>query len=215
MHMNIRRHRLSLAVTVLALALPLPVLADAVTYWNEYASGAAIAPAGSPPQQARVTAMVQIAVHDALNAIHPRYRTYNAVGTFNRNASPEAAVARATCDVLVGVLPAASHAAVDAQCATYLATLTCPAAHPGCIADGEAAGAAAAAAMLATRRLDGSESPHRPYTLAPAPGVYQDTGAGVQLGGWGDVRTFALGSALEFQPGTARMLHVRSPQYAA
>ena len=213
--MNIRRHRLAMAVTAIALALPLPVLADAVTYWNEYASGAVIAPTGSPPQQARVTAMVQIAVHDALNAIDPRYKAYNVLGTFKPSASPDAAVARATCDVLVGVLPAASHAAVEGKCAEYLATLACPTAHPGCIAQGEAAGAAAAAAMLAARHLDGSENPHRPYTLAAAPGVHQDTGGGVLFGGWGDVRTFAIGSASQFPPGKARMLHLRSPQYAA
>ncbi len=215
MNIRRRRRRLSLAVTTLALALPLPVLADAVTFWNEYAAGPVIAPVGGPPQQARVTAMVQIAVHDALNAIDPRYKSYNVIGAFNPNASPEAAVARATCDVLVGVLPDASDTVVNQKCGLYINALTCPAEYPSCVADGEAAGSAAAAAMLASRHLDGSENPDRPYTLAPGPGVYQDTGAGIHNGGWGDVKTFATGSASSFMPGKARMLDLDSPEYAA
>ena len=222
-----RQPRRWLLACVVALAIPAPAVADAVTDWNEFTMSMlappppAAPPVGGPPQQARVTAMVQLAVHDALNAIEPRFESYLKIGAFNPSASPQAAVARATRDVLIGVLPDAQDAIVGAQYGAYVGGLSCEPAHPGCIGDGEAAGAAAAAAMLQERHLDGSENPHRPYTLAPAPGVYQATlplppaGPAIQLGGWGEVKTFALGSSSQFLPGRAKMLDVTSAEYAA
>ena len=54
-----------------ALSLPGTANADVVTDWNAVAE--VVAPRfGGPQQQSRVQAMVQIAVHDALNAIEPR-----------------------------------------------------------------------------------------------------------------------------------------------
>ena len=60
----------------LALAIPGPAIADSVTDWNAF-SLTLIGTAGGPPQQFRVYAMVQIAVHDAFNSINPRFRTYS------------------------------------------------------------------------------------------------------------------------------------------
>jgi len=48
--------------------------ADIVTEWNEIADNVANStPAAGPAAQERVMAMVQIAVHDALNSIDARY----------------------------------------------------------------------------------------------------------------------------------------------
>lgn len=225
-------HTMKRRVTAVALATAVAMLApssagaDAVTDWN-IRTGTVITAAGGGPLQARVNAMVQIAVHDALNAIDPRYASHNHIGRFNPNASPEAAVARATRDVLLGTLPASQHATVDAMYASYIAGLSCAPAQPQCLGDGAAAGAAAAAAMLQERHLDGAENPHRPYTLAPGPGVYQPTPQAanvvpnVQLAGWADVKTFALGKSsqfvhsAQFAPGRAAMLDVTSAEYAA
>ncbi len=49
--------------------------------------------------------MVQGAVHDALNAITPRYAAYYFEGPAAAGALPEAAVAAATRTVLVAVIP--------------------------------------------------------------------------------------------------------------
>jgi hypothetical protein len=158
-----------------ALALPGPALADAVTDWNAI-TNQLVGSAGGPPIQFRIFAIAQIAVHDALNSIDPRYQTYTTVGATNPNASPEAAVARATADVLLATLPATQADAINTAYANYLLTLpACPVAAPTCIEDGEDAGAAAADAILDMRTLDGSETPHLPYTLAPGVGVYQPT----------------------------------------
>ena len=66
----------ALALALLsAVTLPGPANADVVTVWNEIAEE--VAPRfGGPQQQSRVQAIVQIAVHDALNAIEPRYARY-------------------------------------------------------------------------------------------------------------------------------------------
>lgn len=212
-----RRHLLAVA---LALAIPGTAVADAVTDWNTNANDV-IGGAGAPPQQFRVFAIVQIAVHDALNAIDPRYESYTVVGAGNPNASPDAAVARAARDTLVALLPAAQDAIIDARYATYIAGLSCPVAQPTCIADGEATGAAAAQAILDERTLDGSETPHVPYTLAPDIGVYQPTlptppapAPFPQFGGWGDVKPFALGNAAQFNPGRTDFLRVDGKAYA-
>ena len=208
---------------ILAAAVPTPVFADAVTDWNartNQAVGAPVGGAGGPPHQFRVFAMVQIAVHDALNAIDPRYRSYTTIGAGNPNASPEAAVARAAHDVLAATLPTqAATLAIDY--ANYIAALpACAPAQPSCIIDGEAIGAAAAGAILDMRQLDGATSAHVPYTLAPGPGVYQPTlplppGPYPQYGGWGQVEPFALHNISQFRVGRTEFLNLASKTYAA
>ena len=217
---NRRKVGLAIGIAMTMSAAP-SAFADAVTDWNQKAASF-VNTAGGGPLQARVHAMVQIAVHDALNAIDRRFETYTVTGSAPPSASPEAAIAQATRDVLFGTLPTLDRASFDLNVyGPYVGGLACPAAAPSCIADGEAAGAAAAAAMLRARELDGSASPHKPYTLAAGPGVYQATsplpasGPAVQMGGWSAVKPFALGNAAQFMPGRAQMLDVRSPEYAA
>ena len=216
------RRNAGLAIGIaIAMTAASSAFADAVTDWNQKAASF-VNTAGGGPLQARVHAMVQIAVHDALNSIDRRFETYTVTGSVASSASPEAAVARATRDVLFGTLPTLNRTSFDVNLYDpYLGGLACPAAAPSCIADGEAAGAAAADAILHARELDGSASPHKPYTLVAGPGVYQPTsplpasGPAVQMGAWRDVKPFALGNAAQFLPGRARMLDVRSPEYAA
>src|SRR3954467_2225197 len=53
---------------------------DAVSAWNARAGKAAVAacisPGGPGPAEARLYAMTHVASHDALNAIHRRFRPY-------------------------------------------------------------------------------------------------------------------------------------------
>lgn len=210
------RHRVLAAA--LALAVSGPAFADAVTDWNLQANQV-MAAAGAPPQQFRVFAMVHIAMHDALNAIDPRYASYSTIGAGNPHASPDAAVARAARDVLLATLPDAQDAIVNAAYDAYIAALpACPAAHATCIADGTAIGASAAGAILDMRALDGSETPHLPYTLAAGRGVYQSTmppGQVPQFGNWGNVTPFALASASQFRPGRTNFFNLRGRAYTA
>ena len=209
-----------LLACALAVAVPGQACADAVTDWNAQAN-LVIGGAGGPPQQFRVFAMVHIAIHDALNAIDPRYRTYAVMGAGNPNSSPDAAVARAARDVLVATIPSQA-ANVNLAYNNYIAALpACPPAQAACITQGEAIGAQAADAILDMRVLDGSETPHVPYTLGPGPGVYQPTlptppapAPFPQFGGWGKVEPFALASAWQFNPGRANMLNLKTKAYA-
>ena len=221
--MNVRLSQLPrpwLLASTLALAIPGPALADAVTDWNAQ-TNQVIGAAGGPPQQFRVFAMVHIAIHDALNAIDPRYKTYASVGAANPNASPDAAVARAARDVLVATLPSQA-GTVNMAYSNYIAALpACPPAQAACIANGEAIGAIAADAILDMRVLDGSQTPHVPYLLAPAPGVYQPTlptppapQPFPQFGGWDNVEPFALASPWQFFPGGSSILNLKSKAYA-
>jgi hypothetical protein len=203
----------------IASLLPVTASADAVTDWNAIANGV-IAGAGAPPQQYRVFAMTHVAIHDALNAIQPRYRSYNPIGAANPNASKEAAIAAAARTVLVETLPPAQDAIVEGLYATYLAGLSCPAAYPACINAGVTVGTAAGQAIIDRRVGDGSEMPHLPYTLAPAPGVYQPTlplppapAPYPQFGNWGNLTPFALSSSWQFAPGRSALQTLTSPTY--
>ena len=46
----------------------------------------------APAQRAYLTAMVHIAIHDALNSISPRYESYSVLPLANPDASAEAAI---------------------------------------------------------------------------------------------------------------------------
>lgn len=113
--------------------------------------------------------MVHIAMHDALNAIHPRYDQYAYFGR-SRGANPIAAAAKAAHDVLVAVYPA-QQATLDAELATWLATVPNGSGKTKALT----VGAKAAAAILALRHNDGTdvnlESPN--YTPGTQPGDYQ------------------------------------------
>lgn len=212
-----RRWRLA---TALLLVLPGTAFADSVTDWSAFAD-TVIGGAGAPPQQFRVLAMTQIAVHDALNTINRRYRTYSVLGPVSPSASPDAAVARAAADVLRAAVPSQA-VAIDAQYAASIAALpACPVAAPGCINQGIAAGAAAAAAILQRRQGDGSATPHLPYTLAPGPGIYQPTlptppppAPYPQFAGWANLKPFAVISRRQFAAPPTRELKLKSRAYA-
>lgn len=67
---------------------------DMVLYWNEKASIVLLTP-NTPPAQSRRFAMIQIAVHDALNSIKPKYERFALLNTREMFASPNAAIASA------------------------------------------------------------------------------------------------------------------------
>ena len=112
---------------------------------------------------------MHIAMHDALDAIEPRFDQYAYFGR-SHGADPIAAAAKAAHDVLVAVYPP-QQATLDAELATWLATV------PNGRGKTKALtlGAKAAAAIVALRQNDGTNvelfSPN--YTPGTQPGDYQ------------------------------------------
>jgi len=72
---------------------------DMVMYWNDKTRIVLEAPM-TPQACSRYFAMVQIAVHDAINSIKPKYECYALLNTRDKEASPDAAVASAAYHVI-------------------------------------------------------------------------------------------------------------------
>jgi hypothetical protein len=189
---------------------------DAVITWNNNAAAAALAaclaPTNNPLHESRMYAMMHIAIHDALNAIHRRSRPY-VLNIHVRGASPDAAVAAAARGVLVPLLqelpPPFSDCVTGAKVvegveAEYAAAIG---AIPGSPVKtrGLAVGQAAAAAILAARTADGSDTPlfDTAYPQGTQPGEYRFTpGSDFAFApGWSDVTPFVLNASSQFRPG--------------
>ena len=190
---------------------------DAVTEWNQEAVRLTLLPASAlaPVQQTRVMAIVQVAVHDAVNGITGKYATYLSPGPAPQNASPEAAAIAAAHHALRSLFGSQGSQAASLD-ALYAASL---AAH-GLSADdpGIEYGRSAAAAILAARADDLSAQAQFPYTAPGAglPGVWvpisSAPNAQALLPGWGGVTPFVLRSGSQFRPDPPPALD--SEQYA-
>jgi hypothetical protein len=202
---------LTLCVAVL---WPHAAQADAVTAWNARAARAALAaclaPTGNGLAEARMYAMVHVAIHDALNAIDRRSRPYAYDADVNSPASPRAAVAAAARDVMVSVIgqlqesPECIAAGIASAEADYAAALSSIPAGPA-KRRGVRVGQAAAAAIIALRVADGSDAPlvDPAYPQGTKPGEWRFT-PGVPFAfapTWGDVTPFVLTHGSQFRPG--------------
>jgi hypothetical protein len=198
-------------------------VADPVSNWNSVAVQATLTAGENGVVSSRTIAIAQVAVHDALNAIDPRYERYALTDNAQGGASVEAAIAAAARDALVGTIPvgalpfagfgsttaqANAVAQVDAAYATALAGI------PDGLSksDGIAIGQAAAAAILALRSSDQATTLVT-YTPGTQPGEWQPTPNPVPfdppaaadylpavLPGWGDVTPFVLLRSSLFEP---------------
>lgn len=88
----------------LAKKIKTPGFADnnMVLYWNEKTELVLSAP-GPQPSRARFFAIIQIAVHDALNNIKPKYQRYALLNERRKFADPDAAVASAAYWAIKGL----------------------------------------------------------------------------------------------------------------
>ena len=191
-----------------------PAATTPVAFWSTEAR-CAIIPAGPggifgsenfgnkfPGEAAVFMGIVHVAIYDATVAIEGGYEPY-AIALSAPDASPEAAIATAAHDTLVGLpalgLSSTQQASLDGDYVAYMSA----------IADGPAkdngieVGRKVAAGVLALRANDGLE---RDPSLAdlnpppPGPGVWQPaagTVLGLRLPG---VRPLALRSASQFRP---------------
>jgi hypothetical protein len=208
-----------LVVVLLAAAQAQPAPANEVLKWNETALKAISTGGQNPIQGTRTLAMVQGAVHDALNAINRRYAAYYFEGPGEASAAPDAAVAAAAHTVLVGVVPsfgtpAQKVAALAIVEEAYMASLNSGAAGAA-KTQGVEVGRAAGAAMLALRKDDGAMR-DMPYTPGTGPGKWRphpnpdppnppiptpELASGYApsiLPGWGNVTPFTLLSAAQY-----------------
>jgi len=127
---------------------------DPVSYWNQRALEA-VAARGATPATVIDIAIVQIAMHDAVQAYDQRFQTYAASVT-GAKGSVSVAAAKAARDVLANRFSSSAQVTtINGWYSTYLASLA-PAPSAGDISDGESAGAAAAANVIALRANDGS-----------------------------------------------------------
>jgi hypothetical protein len=162
------------------------------------------------PPQARVLAMVHVAMHDAINSITRGYDPYAISVDAQPGASPIAAGAAAAHDVLVSMFPLMATAYDEALTAS-LAGVPEPAR-----SDGVAVGAQVAAHILALRAGDGFSLAATPYTPGSGPGAWVPTPpafAPALLAALGRVVPFALHSGDQFRPGGPPSL--LSDQWAA
>ena len=193
-----------------------------VLIWNEAGTEAianmtAIAGAPLPPMpESRIYAMINVAMHDALNNIVPKYQTYALKNARDKDADANAAVAQAAHDVIVAQLPPQQGFA-DELLTTSLAS----------IPDGDSKtkgillGRASAAAIIANRANDGADNAQIPYTQGTLPGEYRATppfdgppfDGFVGVPGWGNIKPFCLTSGSQFRP--VSPYAINSPEYTA
>ncbi|HEV8284521.1 MAG TPA: hypothetical protein VGQ09_09430 [Chitinophagaceae bacterium] len=203
---------------------------EMVLTWNNAASYVVVrtlqlqaAPRIPPFRESHYYAMVNIAVHDALNNIVPKYKSYS-LDARDKDADPDAAVAQAAHDVITyffGKLnPPANVTPQEVQ--DYIHNLLTQTLNS--IPDGEAKskgialGTAAAQAIIQKRANDGSLTAVFPIVQGTLPGEYRSTPPFEASGfydspGWGNVKPFSIQSSTQFPVPPPYALN--SPEYAA
>jgi hypothetical protein len=191
--------------------------ASMVLKWNLAATTAAYQNGGPPPpQESRFYAMINTAMHDALNNIIPEYDTYALIGTPESDANPDAAVAQAAHDVILALIPTASEY-LDTLLESSLSQIP-----NGTAKDkGISLGMASAKAMLDKRSSDGASTAQVPYMEGTLPDQYRSTPPFDQapyvnfaiVPDWGKVTPFGLKSASQFRPDSPYAIN--SAQYTA
>jgi hypothetical protein len=164
-----RTRELALLGLLGLITVPRPVRADVVTDWNRTAVETAAAAQPNPQRQQRVAAMVQVAVHDAVNSISPRYKAYAVRVPAPAGALMEPAAIQAAYGVLIRLLPSQAARLDAARSASLSAFPDGPAKD-----EGVAVGEAVAVRVVTLRSNDGSDV-DEPYTFGSGPGEYQRT----------------------------------------
>jgi len=183
--------------TVLALVLSAAVAgaarADAIIDWNAKAEMIAVEKRMLAPPNARIMAMMHIAMFEAVNAIEHRYAPYKLTLAADRGTSKDAGAATAAHGVLLALHPD-QQASLDSALHASLA----PIADGAAKTKGIELGRKAAAEIIALRSNDGFDTPesYRPFTVA---GVYVPTVVPVSST-YGAVRPWVMQSGLQFRP---------------
>ena len=149
--------------------------ADTVTDWNATFLDAAAAAKLGGPESARIGAIVQAAVYDAVNGVGRRYTPYRVDRAAPSSTSADAAAAGAAYTALIALIPSQRTLfdqrlnATLAGLATASGTLTRP------VAQGLEWGRTVAKGMLAWRVRDRIRTKEGEYVVKAVPGGWQPT----------------------------------------
>ena len=187
-----RRFPMPVTLVVLLACNPIAARADVVLDWNAIAVSTLVGQGQSPFAQARLMAITQLAVFEAVNAITGGYEPYLGTVAAAPHSSADAAAIAAAYTVLKNYLPAAAN--LDSQYALALAAIPDGAAKSHGIATGQDA----AAQMIAARVGDGSSPPLNSLPASIDPGVWQLTPSCPPVGGvnfqWQNMKPFGVPS---------------------
>jgi len=192
------RHAIINTALLTALAVFPLAAADSLTTWNQlYARLSAQDP---PHLQSRGLAMLNLAIHDAVNAVQPKFGAYRLEGGAYLGGSPEAAAASAGRHLLPAILPPDALPQIEAAYSPLINAVTDPRARALGITAGQAA-----AALLVKERMGDLALIDGPIPNANRIDRYQTTPPlnvpnGV-FSGWGRVNPFTMRSADQFRPG--------------
>lgn len=210
---------------------------EMVLRWNAAATYVVVNAVPGPPIppfiESRYYAMVNLAMHDALNNIVPKYETYATTDPAFKGADPNAAVAQAAHDVIVYFFdklnPPANVSAdpVKAYIGNLLSQSLSAIDASAEKAQGITLGKLAAANMIARRATDGVMNTMFPVFPANTPGTYQFTFPFTvppfqlpppfvgfyDAPGWGNLTTFGLTNSTQF--GVPAPYALSSAAYAA
>jgi hypothetical protein len=196
-------------ILVLLASVPVASRADVVLEWNEIMLATLVGQ--SPVNEARLAAITQLAVFEAVNSISGDYRPYLRTIKAPRGASADAAVVAAAHATLVHFVPGRIEELDRARAKSLRAIIDGPAKR-----DGIAVGKAAARALIKLREDDGS-APNESYLPTSAkPGEWQLT-TGCPLSGgvflqWQDVVPFGIKRSGQYRVAPPPAL--RSDEYA-
>lgn len=180
------------------------VNSDPILYWNERVTALM---AGGPPVQTRAYAMMNIAMHDAVNAILGGPNSFYTTGVSGFGGDIRMAVSQAAFGVL-SVVDATNSATYQVARDNIFTMIADPVARDL----GVATGSAFANAVLSMRAGDGANMPV-PYVPTGAPGDYVTTGPGnPAFPHWGSVTPFVMTSGDQFRAGPPPALS--SAEYA-
>lgn len=169
---------------------------DTITRWNSNAIAILSLSPANPLDLTRGLAMTHLAMHDAANAVRPRYAAYAYRTSDDTGADPELASAVAAYDVLLALRPAKKDQ-LDGFLSIDLSAVDNEHRRENSLT----VGAAAADAILGSRVDDGSAAVGS-YTPGTAPGDYRYTPpfSSVLAPQWRSVKPFALASPDQFRP---------------
>jgi len=214
---------------------------EMVLRWNEAATYVVLqtqAVISNPPIppfiESRFYAMVNIAMHDALNNIVPKYKTYALQSASDKKANPDAAVAKAAYDVITSffgklnppenVTPRPVQDYIDNLLTQSLNTIE----NDDAKMRGISLGAASAQAIIQKRNHDGSDNVMFPVKGGTQPGQYRfyfpftvpefslpspPFDGFYDSPGWGDITTFGIQSST--QSSVTGPYAINSPAYTA
>ncbi len=177
----------------------LPPGENVILQWNRVLQETVKIPGQQPPTifPVRSFAIMHAAMFDAVNSIDGSYTTYWTNVPTTKNASPEAAAAKAAHDVLAALYPTRIDI-FDTELANSLIGIP-----TNRVKQGMAVGEIVATRMLALRANDGWNVTPPPYILPMTPGNWQPTPPNLPTAGFTQfpaVLPFAIGSPSRFTP---------------